>query len=275
VRYIDLVRLEQKVPPPWKEKAKAALAEVRAATTVESRRNALTKHAPLWGEIKDLLASASYRKCWYCESRDSRSDANVDHFRPKGGVEGCREHQGYWWLAFDFRNYRYCCTYCNSVRTDRARPGKGGKQKNFPLLNPEDRVFHEADCHNERPVLLDPTRAADGLLLYFREDGVPEARYPSGEKGVRAKKSIEIYHLHHTELVEARLETLNRVRELISLGQAYYKAWLCDGSDEPAFESIIAQLNRLSAPEAEYSAAVRDFIKGFRDDEHDWIYRVL
>ncbi|MEU7961344.1 hypothetical protein [Micromonospora humida] len=272
--FIDLVRLEQRVELSWKERAAAALLDVRAATTSEDRKKVLTKHASLWAEVKHHLAGASTGKCWYCETRDVRSDAAVDHFRPKGKVEESPEHEGYWWLAFDFRNYRYCCTFCNSTRVDRVGGSRGGKQTHFPLLNPEDRVFGEGDIAVERPMLLDPIRATDPTLLYFREDGVPEPRYP-GEKGLRASKSIEVYHLNHTELVEARLETLNRVRELISLGRRYYNSWLLDGSDEPAFESVIAQLKKLCAPEAEYSAAARDLVKGYRDSEHTWIDQVF
>jgi uncharacterized protein (TIGR02646 family) len=264
-----------KVPPPWKEKATAALAEVRASPTVDDRRKALDKHSGLWGEaeVKKLLASASHGKCWYCESREVRSDAPVDHFRPKSRVDGCSEHEGYWWLAFDFQNYRYCCTYCNSTRVDHSNGIRGSKQTHFPLLNPEERVFEEGSVDRERPTLLDPTRAVDTLLLYFREDGVPEPRYPD-EKGVRAQRSIEIYHLNHTGLVEARLETLNRARVLIRLGQEYYDSWLRDGSDELAFETVISSLKKLCAEDAEYSAAVIDLIKGFRDDKHEWIDRV-
>lgn len=274
MRYIDLAHAEREVPGTWRAKALAALTEVRAASTKEERRKALEKHAHLWGEVKSILRKESHRKCWYCESRENRSDCAVDHFRPKGGVEGCPNHEGYWWLAFDFTNYRYSCTYCNSSRFDRVRGSRGGKQNHFPLLNPDERVFDEGDTGLERPMLLDPTRAADTILLYFREDGVPEPRH-SGEKGMRAQESIEVYHLHHTDLIEARLGVLNQVRELVELGQRYYRSWLRDGSDEPAFETVIARLKKFCSEGAEYSAAVVDFIKGFRDEQHPWIDQIV
>jgi hypothetical protein len=250
------------------------LAELRAAPTTDDRSRVLARNASLWADVKEILAGTSHGKCWYCESRDTRSDAAVDHFRPKNAVKECPEHEGYWWLAFDLQNYRYCCTYCNSTRLDRSRGGKGGKQTHFPLLNPENRVFEEGDCSGERPVLLDPTVAADAILLYFREDGVPVPRY-SGQKHHRAERSIEIYHLHHTELIERRLETLNRAQELINLGRAYYLDWVNDADPALAFELVIKQLQQLCAPEAEYSTAVKDLIKGLRDDEHAWIDQIL
>jgi uncharacterized protein (TIGR02646 family) len=278
MRYIDLVRLEQRVEQTWRARAAMALVELRAAATAEDRSRVISRHARLWTEIKHVLSEASSGKCWYCESRETRSDTAVDHFRPKNKVDDCPSHEGYWWLAFDFMNYRYCCTYCNSTRSDRSRDSKGGKQSQFPLLNPEERVFEEGNCDRERPVLLDPTRAADTILLYYREDGEPEARFrgdTASEKALRASQSIEIYHLRHTALVEARLETLNRVRELVNLGKAYYDSWLNDGSDPAAFDHVVAQLKRHCAGDAEYSAAVVDFIKGFRDDSHPWIDNVF
>ena len=277
MRYIDLEKLAQRVPLEWRNKAENAQAEVKAALPAD-RSKVVSRHSGVWTDerCKELLAAAGARKCWYCESRENRSDAAVDHFRPKGKVaEEDDRHHGYWWLAFNFLNYRYCCTFCNSTRKDRERGDvRGGKQTQFPLLNPEGRVFDEGDCSGERPVLLDPTKAADTLLLYYREDGEVEPRYSDDvawEKSYRAAQSIGIYNLRHTALVEARLDILNNVREMVRLGKVYYQSWLADGSDEAAFDLVVARLKKLSNPDAEYSAAVRDFLKGFRDDTHPWI----
>jgi uncharacterized protein (TIGR02646 family) len=276
MRYIDLARVAQKTTPEWRAKAAKALADVRSALP-EERSRAIDRHDDVWKDAKDLLRSASGRKCWYCESRETRSDTAVDHFRPKGAVADS-DHKGYWWLAFDFKNYRYSCTYCNSRRIDRVRGKSGGKQSEFPLLNPDKRVFEEGEYGIERPVLLDPARASDTQLLYFREDGEVQPRYTAQqarEKEYRAARSIDIYHLRHTDLVEARLETLNRVRQLVDLGRVYYASWLADESDELAYEVVVAELSKLCSDESEYSAAVRDFLKGFRDDMHPWIDRIV
>ncbi len=265
-------QVARKVKPEWLAKAAEALAKVRA-TPPAQRLKAINRQDQVWKDLKELLSSASAGKCWYCESRETRSDTAVDHFRPKGKVAESK-HKGYWWLAFDPNNYRYSCTFCNSRRVDRVRGRSGGKQSEFPLLNSEKRAFDEGQCGAERPVLLDPVRAADTQLLYFREDGEVEPRYTTKqapEKENRAARSIDIYHLRHTDLVEARLDTLNRARELVDLGRHYYESWLADGPDEKAFEVAVAELAKLCSREAEYSAAVKDFVKGFRDDVHPWI----
>jgi uncharacterized protein (TIGR02646 family) len=276
VRYIDVRRLAQRTTPEWRDKATNALAKVRTMPPGE-RTKEINRHDDIWKDVKDLLSSASGKKCWYCESRETRSDTAVDHFRPKGAVADS-DHKGYWWLAFDFTNYRYSCTYCNSRRIDRVRGEGGGKQSEFPLLNPEQRTNDEGKCTTERPVLLDPTKAADTQLLYFREDGEVEPRFTAEqarEKEHRAARSIEIYHLRHTDLVEARLETLNRVRQLVELGRRYYASWLADDSDEVAFEMVSEELTKLCSDPSEYSAAVKDFLKGFRDDMHPWIDHIV
>lgn len=277
MRYINLQRLARRVSPEWRARAENALKDVRAAKP-EDRSEAIARHEDVWKDrdTKQLLSNASGRKCWYCESRETRSDTAVDHFRPKGPVAGTG-HKGYWWLAFDFMNYRYSCTYCNSRRVDRARGRAGGKQSEFPLLNPDERVIDEGWHRNERPVLLDPARAADTQLLYFREDGDVEPRYTSSQastKEYRAARSIDIFHLRHTDLVEARLETLNLVRQFVDLGRTYYQSWLTAESDEQAFEVVVAELTKLCSAEAEYSAAVKDFVRGFRDDDHPWIDQI-
>jgi len=116
----------------WQEEAEKALAEVRAAGGSSETVNA---HGDLWRSLKGQLEQVSDGKCWYCESSQHRADNAVDHYRPKNRNRS-GEHDGYWWLAFDWRNYRYSCTYCNSRRSDDVKGTSGGKHDNFPLLTP-------------------------------------------------------------------------------------------------------------------------------------------
>ena len=138
---IDITRL--RVKQAWHDAAAAAELELLKATDRPSRRRILEARARIWSAIKDELAAISGDKCWYCESKQDRSDMVVDHFRPKGRVsEAEEEHEGYWWLAFQPENYRFSCTYCNSHR--KGTDGRlGGKQDHFPLVDESKRV-HEA-----------------------------------------------------------------------------------------------------------------------------------
>src|SRR5207249_9483579 len=113
-------------PPGWDERARQALLEVSAIPNAE-RHTAINDRRDIWTALKPGLEKLAAKKCWYCESREVRSDKHVDHFRPKNRVNevGCEKHPGYWWLAFEWKNFRYSCTFCNSRRVDKATGSAG------------------------------------------------------------------------------------------------------------------------------------------------------
>ena len=115
MRYIPLDGL--KFPENWEERARKAQGVIKDLTP-EERTKRVNACAYIWHELKEELEKCSHHKCWYCESNQDRSDNNVDHFRPKGRVTECPDHEGYWWLAFIWTNYRFSCTFCNSRRKD-------------------------------------------------------------------------------------------------------------------------------------------------------------
>lgn len=277
MRYIDINVLGGALPADWKRNAQAALEDVRAAKTKDERRAKLTKHAGVWAAAKPHLKELSNKKCWYCESKDLRNDNAVDHFRPKGKVAEDAQHPGYWWLAFAWSNFRYSCTFCNSRRRDIESGSSGGKQDHFPLLDESLRVSTERECSVERPILLDPTVAADTLLIYFSEDGgvIPRQRAASQDVLQRVSQSIELYHLYHSDLVDRRIELFNQVKSLIELGRKFYFLWLQGDADaEAAFGTAVASLKSMVSEAAEFSQAARDMIRGFRENDHPWIDQI-
>jgi len=68
----------------------------------------IEQNSGLWRELQDWLCEKSYGKCWYTEARDSISYWHVDHYRPKAKIKDLNnvEYDGYWWLAFNWKNYR-------------------------------------------------------------------------------------------------------------------------------------------------------------------------
>src|SRR4051812_48374124 len=131
MRYVDAQAVGQNLPDGWAARAKQAEEAVEAAQPAV-RSAAVNARSAIWRDLKDTLKQVSHNKCWYCESIDIRSDNAVDHFRPKAAVADSPAHEGYWWLAFKWENYRFCCTYCNSRRLD-DRGNVGGKADRFPL----------------------------------------------------------------------------------------------------------------------------------------------
>lgn len=277
MRFIDIEQLRRLslLPEKWEEKAQAVAEEVRAAAPGQ-RAAIIDKHADLWRDLGSALAHLSHGKCWYCESRQERSDNAVDHFRPKNRVAECESHEGYWWLAFDWRNYRFSCTFCNSHRRHKEGGTSGGKHDHFPLLDEQARAFNETDdLRRENPLLLDPTCATDKLLLYFDDEGRAQPRFSQAQRPVqfqRAEASIRLYHLNHADIVEARREMCREIRQWVSDGNNLFDLLsLTNPEAKGALDAIVRKVEHEMSERAEYSAAVRDTVHGMRDDQHDWI----
>jgi uncharacterized protein (TIGR02646 family) len=270
VRYINIEDVGNNLPAGWKEKAQEALQNVKALRPTE-RSTAINSKSEVWKELKEVLKGFSKGKCWYCESRQERSDNPVDHFRPKNKVAECSDHYGYWWLAFDWTNYRFSCTFCNSYRIDQTTGTRGGKHDHFPLWNEDRRAKQPGDpLDNEQPLLLDPTCRADPPLLWFDQDGRPKPnpQFCSDESSYPHKRvmaSIKFYHLDHVDAVEQRQNLSNEIRKLVE-NAAYYFKKLCDGdmTARKSFADIIEAIHNKLRIDAEYSAAARATLMGLR-----------
>lgn len=235
MRYVDIDELE--FPSDWESKADKALTDLRkeienaelaaqlSGKDVELARKEAIKQGldkksrkNIWKDLSENLGKLTGYKCWYSESRNSGSDKDVDHFRPKGSVAEDQTHEGYWWLAFEWKNYRYSCKWCNQRRVDTVHNTDGGKWDHFPLGEGSFRAKTEADDYEDEDDidLLDPTHPNEWRLLTFRPDGYP---IPTQAEGVRehdrAKASIFFYHLDRHEFVIDRRELCKQIRRII------------------------------------------------------------
>ena len=264
MRLIDLDKVEAKIPGTWHRTAADALGAV-AGLDQAGRPAAINDNRQVWGDLNQVLRDISAGKCWYCESKEIRSDKAVDHFRPKNRVAESKENEGYWWLAFDWRNYRYTCTYCNSRR--KGKTTAGGKQDHFPLLDESTRGKPFASSRDldrrERRTLIDPTDLRDVALLTFEiNDGsVAPARRAADDPVAhqRALMSIRVYHLDEDQLQQARWERMREVREMIRVAEQL-------NPDDPVYKDTVARIASSIAPSAEYSAAARAMLKGLRGE---------
>ncbi|PFD04460.1 hypothetical protein [Bacillus cereus] len=265
--FIDINQL--KIPKEWQEKAEKVLVKIEKATNKKERSEIIKNHGSLWGDLKGKLKELSYQKCWYCESIQNRSDTDVDHFRPKNSVTGVDEHEGYWWLSFDWRNYRHSCNFCN-----RPRDGHG-KRDLFPLLNEYNRAKTPNDNINtEQPVLLDPTNTQDPPLLWFMEDGSVTAANESGIENYRALESIKIYNLKQQGLTERRNDKILLAKDYIKDYNLLIGILGSNPVPEPAKEKI-EKLKELISEKAEFAGCVRNYLEGLIDDENQWIGDLL
>jgi len=262
MRYIAIRRL--KPDAAWLESAGLAAGAVRSAPTT-NRQEIINAHQHVWKRLKDSLRELSFEKCWYCESIDPRSDNAVDHYRPKGAVRDAkRRHDGYWWLAFEWTNYRFSCTYCNSIRSGGTT--SGGKHDYFPLWDEDKRAQSEDEIEYELPLLLDPTRATDVRLIAFSEDGgvgaaVEETRECEYKM---ALVTIERYHLRHSLLVEFRAARLAEVRGYVENADKYLALYTKKKrpADLITANEFLDLVTNAVSPRAPYSSAVKHLLAG-------------
>jgi hypothetical protein len=273
--FIDIGELQAEAS--WFKEAEAALNEARTKANGKERSDFIKSNSHVWTKLKPKLEKLSHRKCWYCESREKRSDRSVDHYRPKNNVRDSN-HNGYWWRAFLADNYRLSCTYCNSRRRDRQTGHPGGKGDYFPLWDESKRVLKESDdaeCKYEDPLLLDPCKRTDIDLLWFSEDGRAVAKYGETEHphaAKRAEVSIEYYHLNETEIKEARQGLCHEIRELIRDGDFHFLDSLNGNPNaERALSSTILKLEQLIQRDAEFSAFAKAIIAGSRKPGSEWL----
>lgn len=142
--------------------------------------------------VKNALEKLFYGKCAYCESfYAGLQPVDVEHYRPKGEVEGVFGHPGYWWLAMEWSNLLPSCIDCNRRRNqktpkpgedrmvalradgdfDRSRSILSGKQSAFPLMEGSAHAAQpDEDVEAEKRLLLDPTRDDPDRHLVFHVD---------------------------------------------------------------------------------------------------------
>ena len=274
MRFIDLEALKPKVRdliPPLEE----AQAEVNAESDPALRAALMKKYRPRWVALREAFDEYSYGKCWYTESKNPGTDDDVDHFRPKGRLAEDDKHGGYYWLAFDWTNFRLSCHRANRLRSNPETGGLGGKADHFPLIDPAARAYVESDdIGNEKPALLDPTEILDVSMLTFDAAGdaalSPEYR---GSQTAEQKldESIRHLHLNWPKFREERLGIYHRVERLVDRGAKSAPSGLMQmGSVTDAFKSVLHDLQDLTSPENAYSRAARAYIELF---SHEWWVR--
>jgi len=209
-------------------------------------------------ELKPWLLALSNGKCWFSEARGSFSHWVIEHYRPKKtakNLDGTERGDGYWWLAFDWHNFRICGNVGNRKKGGFFPLRNGSHQANAADRNVEDEV----------PYLLDPTRPEDPLLVCFDENGdfkpLPDL---DAWNTARVEESIKRYKLReHEPLMEARRDVWSRcVREV-----NYCQNLMAEMSSSPsatkreAVKQQILKLRKLVNFDAEFSATASECLR--------------
>lgn len=252
----DDIRWSQADWDAWLAKPKqlvSDMAALEAAGKRDERNELIDAKSGHWGKLKPWLLALSYGKCWFSEVRELYSHYDVEHFRPKKEAKALdgTERDGYWWLAFDYMNFRVCGNVGNRK--------KGGW---FPLKEGSLCSTHAQPCEeSESRYLLDPADDDDVALIAFDEEGKVIPMFDISEwEQQRVNESVRRLKLNeHAPLAEARRKVWQQVNGLIGDFKAA-KARNCAGNNPAAKEKlkiVRARIREMIDPTAELSAVAR------------------
>ena len=237
----------------WVTKASQLLAQLGAAPDAATRNAIIDANSAVWGELKQWLLSLSHHKCWFSEAKDCFSHWDVEHYRPKKSARDAdgTEHEGYWWLAFDWHNLRIC-----------GNAGNRKKGTYFPLRAGCPRSAAHGDLRHEDPQLLDPVDPDDPALISFNLEGraIPAPHVTEDWEKSRVEYSVERYNLDFPPLMDKRKAVWANCWEQI---QHYltelrlYHADRTNGIARDRYKQTLRALREMVREDKELSAVAR------------------
>jgi hypothetical protein len=279
-------------PREWEEISRRLTRELQTklpaerAAFIEAHRSETWAHRDLLEALRNVVGN----KCWYSEVPLTGADPNVDHFRPKGRVvevdndtleKNGQISDGYWWLAFEPKNYRLACMHSNQRRVDEQTAG--GKWDFFPIEGARTPVGTEWDLIGEDVLPFDPCSAIDMALMWFDPDGKPCLRRqkPTPKEIRRLKTTIWLFHLDKKETAQMRGAYVEEIRKDLKKADIAYKLWNPDGGtpnliEKGRFDAALADIKTKIADNAPFAGAKRCAVQ-IAVSEYPWIeeYRVV
>ncbi|MEZ9864704.1 hypothetical protein AB4353_16140 [Vibrio breoganii] len=240
--------------------------------TPEQRSAYIDKNGDRWTALRAEFWRFGDHKCWYSEAPVNEQCGQIEHFRPKKrlhGLEKGSKHQGYWWLAFDWENYRLSSQVCNIRVTDYLSGKKVGKGSYFPLRDEGKRAASEGEEKFEDNVLLDPCNNRDVRLISFcTESGKPLPTIEQARGGVeltddekwkkyRAEQTIDYFHLDEGSWNTDRKDLMDEVAVLCNKIIDEEKKV----GKSPEYYDLIDELNAYFEKHEPFTAAVRQVLK--------------
>lgn len=235
-------------------------------------------------DVKFSLDRLFDSKCAYCEYQLG-DGMEVEHFRPKGRVDGEPTHRGYWWLALQWENLLPSCAGCNqrrcqhlvTVTTTEAeyaalqgkKPRKtAGKGNHFPISGV--RAFAPTDnLSDEDHDILDPTVDDPDQYLTWSTSttfsiALPLTTDPAFAK--RALATINVFALNRTKLVQLRTGLLRELRlRAVEIENDLAEDAANGGSSFAVQKALrgVDALKRYCEPDKPFSAMARAFVEEF------------
>lgn len=269
MRYIPLKETHP-VDEAWLSKANELLQEMLDAPDDDARKQIIKDNKQFWGKLKDWLLSLSHQKCWFSEAKDCFNYWEVEHFRPKMSAkdrDGTENKDCYWWLAFDWANFRICGDVGNKT-----------KGTFFPLRAGSTRIKPLGDERLEEPLLLDPADPDDPKLISFNFEGkaIPAPEITDSWELDRAEYSVERYNLNNYPiLVDQRKLVWNECWTLIQQYLAELESASKTNSPIARQQSKekMRSIRAMIRPEKEFSSVARACVMSTGDVRVTGIFR--
>jgi hypothetical protein len=238
----------------------------------------------LWQRYKRHFAVAQHSKCAFCEMSIVSHDSAVDHFAPKAevwelsanpeergheredglpntrGRKAARKAQiGYWWLAYEWRNYLVVCSVCNEK----------WKRCFFPVADEVRRWPPDPEVPEE-PLLLNPFDDP-APWRHFRFDSAGQMAAAPGS--IRGQATMDTLGFDVSPGGRSRRESLRLHREALAQdAYTYARAFTWYSLNGPAESAVFAldTLCRLGGVERAHAGMIRaivEHVTGFLWDE--------
>lgn len=264
---MKFIAICQPLEPPagWAAIHRRRISALDAKEQLVDKAEYIKSHSS-WGWLKKWLLSLSNEKCWYCEAKSPRASFDVDHFRPKLGITvdlvALGGHPGYYWLAYEWTNFRVSCQRCNRPEKD-DRGINRGKANEFPIENEAVRCRQpDDDKALEVPRFLDPCNRQDCELLAQGIDGeVKPAAAPKTWEYQRAEYTIRQLGLNCWASPEKRR------------GAWQTLALLIEHAGEAPGQELVDTVQSYLSSNQEYSSFFRSAIGIYRDKA--WVQAIL
>lgn len=261
--YIDPDIITEKIPNTWLDSAKNIVEELSKKETFKEKKDYIDSK-PIWGELKEVFESLSHNKCWYSDTKNLFSYMQVDHYRPKWRVKDLdwTEREGYWWLAYDYSNYILSWWVWNNRKNDK-----------FYLKDGSFICSCETDnIEEEEPLLLNPTKLSDTLLIYVDKEGfIISKDLENLSDTLRVDKTVEILNLNFKKLQEERKKKINEAERLINKCQNNLSK-----SQTPVIKAILEEnmkeLKKLVDPKEELYSIMKVY---FQNHPVSWVKSLL
>lgn len=163
--------------------------------------------------VRETLETIQKNKCCYCETKSTRSNNDVEHFRPKAAYssdfKGISKYPGYFWLAYDWDNLFLACQVCNQIF----------KNDFFPIEDETTRAqLNNFSIENETTFLVHPSIDEPSEEIEYRES-IPFGKTEKGKKtiaylGFGSLEHGKEFNIEYSSKHKIRINRLFEEREL-------------------------------------------------------------